>query len=718
MPTVPSTKPFSIGTTVLNGTSGSVLFVDSNSKVAQDNSNLQFNDGTNSLIVGGNCTASFFYGDGSNLTNLESSAWYDGAELPTADLGDANDYYLQYTSGDYYKKVVDTWTLMGNLRPPSSSYQGNYLVSGGQIVWVSGYIFSVSPATYYIAGSFYSSPLTLVTLDTADVSNDRIDLIVLNIDSEASFVTGTPSPSPVEPDTEPGEQLKLSFILVDANSTEPGVSQTMIYQEDLEWVGVVSHATINKASTNSPRTGSKCIEGTTVLRNQYVQFTSPSDFDLNSKELFVFYIKSKGAWAGGSINITWRLASTVKGVTISVTDGFAGFDSSNTSTYQQIAIPTAVFGIPISSLVNRVRFTISKASGSIGFHIDDCWLQEGITTPPSVDLSNYALITYVEEQIELLDADNIAYVNQTNAFTAKQTITGATITGSSSDPTLTVSQTWNTSGVPEAILIDINDTASHANSAFISGHTDGDDIFHIRKDGTFYVQNAIDEHMSWGLTELDMAVLGGYIIRASNDLTIESTFGEVKFYFDDADRIAMNLAEFYPSTNNTISVGTDANRFSTGYFTNLNVITTPSADDSDTSVANTAFVQQELANVRIGTIGCNFNGNGSIPVVGSKFRVEVPYACTINQITMLGDLSGAAVVDLWVDSYANYEPLVGDSICGSNKPTITATSNKSQQTSFTGWTTTTLTAGSILVFYLESITTITDLTIIIKVTKT
>jgi hypothetical protein len=860
MPTVPSSKQFYIGTKVLSGTSGSILFVDSNTKVAQDNANLTFDDATNSLTVGGNVTGGAFYGDGSNLTNLPASTWYDGVEIPAAGFGDENDYYLQNTSGDYYNKQSGVWTLVGNLRPPANSYQGNYLISGGQIVWVSSYIFSVSPAVYSLGGQIYSSPLTLVTLDAADLTYDRIDLIVLDDTGAADFVTGTASASPVEPDIDPASQLKLSFLIVGAGTTEPGVALTAIYQEDIEWTTTVSHATLNKISANNPRSGSKCIEGTNVLKTQYFQSVSPSSFDINSKDLFVFYVRSKAGWGGGAINIQWRLGTTNRGVTISLVDGFAGFDSTNTSTYQQIAIPTSAFNIAQGLLVDRVRFTISKATGSIGFYFDDCWLQAGIvpspgTTPGGIvwrgewsastayseqDAVSYNGTSYIAiaSSVNLapdtntdewnilaqgVDGSGIAYLANNQTFTNTNTFSK---NGAASTSAVELTGTIFTGGTGTTTypLLRINDSGAAAMTAWSTSGTyigvnaknafigklldlavDATSVFHVNAygqvtcgtvssngnliaTGSLTVAGTADTGRftcsgAGGIVQsaarFNGALVSGQLAEYSyphvfiqptgtTDATTWST-GGTAFGANTASGFTGNFLDFHVNggvsvfnvgytgaitalsysgslvssvTATTQSPGDSSTKVATTEFVTLAITAglltvdlsnyaplespaltgnptapTPAANDNDTSIATTAYVQTELANVAIGTFGCNFNGNGTTPAIGSKFRLEIPYACTINSVTLLGDLTGDAVVDIWVDTYANYSPTVADSICGSNKPTISS-SNKGQLTSFSTWTTTSIAAGSIAVINLDSVSTITDLTIIVKVTKT
>ena len=118
----------------------------------------------------------------------------------------------------------------------------------------------------------------------------------------------------------------------------------------------------------------------------------------------------------------------------------------------------------------------------------------------------------------------------------------------------------------------------------------------------------------------------------------------------------------------------------------------------------------------VASIQIVIDGGGSAITTGVKGFLEVPFACTINRVTMLADQSGSIVVDIWKDTYANYPPTDADSITASAVPTISATT-KSQDTTLTGWTTA-IAAGDILGFNVDSITTVTRVTLALKVTKT
>ena len=95
--------------------------------------------------------------------------------------------------------------------------------------------------------------------------------------------------------------------------------------------------------------------------------------------------------------------------------------------------------------------------------------------------------------------------------------------------------------------------------------------------------------------------------------------------------------------------------------------------------------------------------------------MRIPFACTINRVTMMADQSGSIVVDIWKDTYANFPPTDADSITASAPPTISS-AQKSQDSTLTGWTTS-ISAGDFLAFNVDSCSTITRVTISLKVEK-
>ena len=111
-------------------------------------------------------------------------------------------------------------------------------------------------------------------------------------------------------------------------------------------------------------------------------------------------------------------------------------------------------------------------------------------------------------------------------------------------------------------------------------------------------------------------------------------------------------------------------------------------------------------------IGITIDGGGATITTGVKGYIEVPYACTIVRATTLANASGSIVVDIWKDTYANYPPVDADSITASAPPTL-STAIKAQDATLTGWTTS-VAAGDILGFNVDSATTVTRVHVILK----
>ena len=113
------------------------------------------------------------------------------------------------------------------------------------------------------------------------------------------------------------------------------------------------------------------------------------------------------------------------------------------------------------------------------------------------------------------------------------------------------------------------------------------------------------------------------------------------------------------------------------------------------------------------TITFVIDGGGAVITTGIKGDLEIPFACTIQQVTLLADQIGSIVVDVWKDTYANFPPVDADSITASAPPTL-STAIKSQDSTLTGWTTA-IAAGDTLRFNVDSVTTVLRATLSIKV---
>jgi len=115
-----------------------------------------------------------------------------------------------------------------------------------------------------------------------------------------------------------------------------------------------------------------------------------------------------------------------------------------------------------------------------------------------------------------------------------------------------------------------------------------------------------------------------------------------------------------------------------------------------------------------GSFGITIDGAGSAITTGNKGYATIPYDGTITGWTMIADQSGDCVIDVWKNSSGNI-PTIIDTITGTEKPTLSSQQINSDLT-LTSWTTT-VSAGDIVAFNVDSISTITRVNLSIYITK-
>lgn len=133
------------------------------------------------------------------------------------------------------------------------------------------------------------------------------------------------------------------------------------------------------------------------------------------------------------------------------------------------------------------------------------------------------------------------------------------------------------------------------------------------------------------------------------------------------------------------------------------------------AITNAAGAITIAANETIDLVIIIGDGTNAI-TTGVKGFLPVDFAFTIVQWTLVADASGSIVIDVWKDTYANFPPTVADTIAGTEKPTLSSV-QKNQDTSLTTWTTS-VAAGDVLGFNVDSATTVKQVTLTIKCTKT
>lgn len=98
-----------------------------------------------------------------------------------------------------------------------------------------------------------------------------------------------------------------------------------------------------------------------------------------------------------------------------------------------------------------------------------------------------------------------------------------------------------------------------------------------------------------------------------------------------------------------------------------------------------------------------------------EVNVLCPKAGTITSWTILTEGgSGSCVVDVWKTTYAGAPPTVANTITAAAKPTV-STSTKAQSSTLTGWTTS-VAAGDVMTFKLDSSSTFTVVSVFLELT--
>jgi len=112
------------------------------------------------------------------------------------------------------------------------------------------------------------------------------------------------------------------------------------------------------------------------------------------------------------------------------------------------------------------------------------------------------------------------------------------------------------------------------------------------------------------------------------------------------------------------------------------------------------------------------DGGGSVITTGLKGYIRVPFAGTIKSWTILGELvNGVITIDVWKAPYASYPPTNAQSITAANEMKIASTGNKATDSVLTGWTTS-VSAGDIFGFNVDSVTAMTKVTVYLDIERT
>ena len=330
---------------------------------------------------------------------------------------------LVSSSGVIYKALLqnatmppnDNWVSFVTLDdlPPST----NPIPLDYSVIWTgTGLVFDVTALRYYIVDTYYSATAAEITLDAADATNDRIDLIVADTSGVISEITGTPSASPAEPNYDLATQFPLKFILVSAGGTVPdGVSNTLVYDENVgsaggEWDSVNSiagqpySATVGDYnSTEQAYSGTKSTKLNTDTNSiNYASWSNSTGISIEDLNAITFWIKLPSDQTGNSLQ-TVIMLSPDEILTGNDYWGYTGINLDYSSTeWQQYIVPVSLkehmeYWYGSDYIIKSLNLMIEKVGGGTGIdiYIDKVEIQTDTAAPVTPPTGAYAPLSHV-----------------------------------------------------------------------------------------------------------------------------------------------------------------------------------------------------------------------------------------------------------------------------------------------------------------------------------
>ena len=263
---------------------------------------------------------------------------------------------------------------------PKSLSEVDGLRYGGIVTWLTGLTFSVTGAGYYLNGNPFISPFSIVTLDAADINDARIDVIAVDNTGSVVVVKGTPSANPQKPSIDPASQIELTFVTIPANATEPGgITDEIIYDENIEWTPSVSGIIVDFDSNTSPFNGLKCADAGIIGTGDMITFTAAAAKNVADYETLSLFLKLKAAMTKQHF---LRVQFLLAGVPVSEIQLLMP-DTGIVDEWQNIALPLSGFSFT-GNTFDAVRFDWIKQGAQTdhdGFYLDLVKLQAGVVQP-------------------------------------------------------------------------------------------------------------------------------------------------------------------------------------------------------------------------------------------------------------------------------------------------------------------------------------------------
>lgn len=404
--------------------------------------------------------------------------------------------------------VEDTATLAGIIDQKCG------LISPGSVVHDSLLSFTVSPSIHKSCcdGVRYTTDLAHPTLDAADPTNDRIDVIALEGD-QVVVVTGTPSATPAKPQLTDC-QTELTFIYIPALATEPGgttvIDTAVIYDQNLpEWTISTSGITIDADNTVDPYHLTKAISTGAITSASTITFTSSSEYQKSAYSSLRFFTKLKSVFTQQTrFQIYFLNNGVVVSNNVFVTNGTYGFTRTNISTYQEIIIPIADW-IFNSNTFDAIAIK-STGTNINGFYLDWVTLTGGIPQQQIQHPNSFGIVTTTSGTATSTQPNDVLNIIGSGGITTSAS--GKTVTISGSAGGVTTMGTFGSSPNAEGGTISGSTlTLQPASGTFPGGVTTGTQTF------------AGDKNLAGNTTLTKYAVGWQFVVTSAGTETLTNT---------------------------------------------------------------------------------------------------------------------------------------------------------------------------------------------------
>lgn len=327
---------------------------------------------------------------------------------------------------------------------------------------------------------------------------------------------------------------------------------------------------------------------------------------------------------------------------------------------------------------NNIDVTYSDGAGTITIDVE---------TLTSADLTDFA--TAVDERAR--DA----------LGTALTAGTGISIAVDDALDTITITATGAVVGTHTHPHGDITDWDEAVQDTVGAAIVAGNNIDVTYSDGAGTITIDVETLTSADISDWAEAVQDtvGAAIVAGNNIDVTYNDGAGTITIDVESLTSVDVTDFTEAAQDAVGA----------------ILVNGTGVDLTYSDATPSITAALTAAARTSTLNFVIDGGGSVIATGIKGDLVVDFAGSINRVTALADQSGSIQVDIWKDSYANFPPVDADSITAS-APVVISSATKSQDSTLTGWTTS-FSAGDVLRFNVDSVTSITRCTIALRVVR-